>query len=74
MAGRALLQLVLGVLWAFEWRRGRGDGGEIWTTEWAEGRDEDEGLSEKGKGMLLLLPAAVVACEGILVLLLLDRS
>ena len=38
--------------------------GEIWTTEWAEGRDEDEGLPEKGKGMLLLLlPAAVVTCE-----------
>jgi len=36
--------------------------GEIWTTEWAEG-DEDEGLSVKGKGMLLLLPAAAVACE-----------
>ena len=30
-----LLQLVLGVLWAFEW--GGEMRGEIWTTEWAEG-------------------------------------
>ena len=50
-----------GVLWAFEWSGGEMRG-EIWTTEWAE-EGWDEGLEQKGKGMLLLLPAAVVTCE-----------
>ena len=53
-----LPQLVLGVLWAFEW--GGEMRGEIWTTEWAEGYPARAGALRKGKGMprvkVMLLP------------------